>query len=292
VLLYRYLRYQPIVLYHHHLHQKRFFLKLRQYLTKAIQEQQDIIEGNANEFDTQIGSVNGQLSDLNFGYDDVNERLVFNLNGVSESKVVIDNGGNIGIGTTSPISPLEIISTDTTNGLFRLAYDEDNYTKFTLATDGAMTINESGTDLATFSETGVNFDVPTSFNATEGVDIAYNLQFTNETASYVKSAGPLYIESGENDNLTLTTYGTGDIVMNLAIGTTSANAVLPGTDDVHDLGSADFRWDDIYSTNGTIQTADAQVQEHIADMDYGLDELLQMRPVTFSWISHPEKVQN
>src|SRR5690606_27801611 len=67
-------------------------------------------------------------------------------------------------------------------------------------------------------------------NATGDVSIANDLQFTNQTAAYIKSLGPLTIESGElfeNNNLTLKTYGTGNVVLDLA-GTGSA--WLTGTD--------------------------------------------------------------
>jgi len=77
--------------------------------------------------------------------------------------------------------------------------------------------------------------------------------------------------------------------MNLGIGTTYTNALIPGTDDLHDLGSSSYRWESVWATNGTIETSDAKYKENIADMEYGLDEILQMRPISFTWIAKPQQ---
>jgi len=59
-------------------------------------------------------------------------------------------------------------------------------------------------------------NVPASFNAAGDVSMAYDLQFTNPTASYIKSYGPLYIQSGDassNLPLVLSGSGTGSVVV-------------------------------------------------------------------------------
>ena len=214
--------------------------------------------------------------------------LAFNLDADADAEVGFNSSGSLGIGTTDPSSAIHIISTDTTNGIFRMAYDDSNYTKFTVTASGAMTINDSGSDVVTFDSTGADFNVNANFGGSTGVTIENDLQFTNATDAYIKSSSPLYIETTtDDDNLTLITHGTGDIILNLGIGTTNANALLPGVDDLHDLGSSGARWDDIYATNGVIQTSDERLKNNIENMQYGLDELLQMRPVTFNWISEP-----
>jgi hypothetical protein len=74
----------------------------------------------------------------------------------------------------------------------------------------------------------VTTSLPTSFNAPGDVAIAYDLQFTNPTASYIKSAAPLTIAAGEifnSSNLNLQTYNSGNIIADtqyFAIGTQSA----------------------------------------------------------------------
>lgn len=63
----------------------------------------------------------------------------------------------------------------------------------------------------------------------------------------------------------------------------SDNAVEPGDDGQIDLGTQTKRWQRVFATNGTIQTSDARLKQNIVNLRYGLQELLQLRPVTFQW---------
>ena len=60
---------------------------------------------------------------------------------------------------------------------------------------------------------------------------------------------------------------------------------IPTSDNSYDLGSASNRWDDIWATNGTIQTSDINDKHNINELSYGLDEVLQLRPVSYQWKS-------
>lgn len=66
-------------------------------------------------------------------------------------------------------------------------------------------------------------------------------------------------------------------------------SIRPETDNIRDLGTPSFRWDDVYATNGTIQTSDARLKENIQDASYGLASVMAMRPVTFTWTDAPYK---
>lgn len=63
-------------------------------------------------------------------------------------------------------------------------------------------------------------------------------------------------------------------------------SIQPSANNTNDLGAATFRWDD--ATNGTINTSDLRDKERITDLDYGLAEVLQLRPVRFYWKNEPE----
>jgi len=67
--------------------------------------------------------------------------------------------------------------------------------------------------------------------------------------------------------------GTGSIYMG---GTTDRFAPL--ADNSNDLGGSSYRWDDVYATNGTIQTSDANDKSNIANSDLGLSFVSQLTP--------------
>ena len=58
---------------------------------------------------------------------------------------------------------------------------------------------------------------------------------------------------------------------------------LPYVDNAYDLGATGKRFDDVYATNGTIQTSDVRDKTDIVDIDYGLDFVNSLRPVTYRW---------
>ncbi|MBP9691149.1 hypothetical protein KBD81_03660, partial [Candidatus Woesebacteria bacterium] len=155
--------------------------------------------------------------------------------------VSIKSNGNVGIGTTSPSSKLDIFGT---TAAMQLSYDASNYNKLSIGSDGTLTMagvsaGGSLTTIARYSPSQVNFDVPTSFNAAGDVSMAYDLIMANQTSSQIESYGPLSIIAGEafeNNNLTLKTYGTGKLIVessnfwsdgtNVGIGTTGPGAKL------------------------------------------------------------------
>jgi hypothetical protein len=67
------------------------------------------------------------------------------------------------------------------------------------------------------------------------------------------------------------------------------SAFVPATDNSFDLGLASLRWDDIWATNGVIQTSDARDKENIIEIENGLDKVMQLRPVTYQWKEGPDR---
>lgn len=64
-------------------------------------------------------------------------------------------------------------------------------------------------------------------------------------------------------------------------GNINSNAITPLADNTHDLGASDKRWDDIYATNGTIETSDSRAKIDIEPSDLGLEFILSLRPVRY-----------
>ncbi|MEO8581627.1 MAG: site-specific integrase [Patescibacteria group bacterium] len=75
-----------------------------------------------------------------------------------------------------------------------------------------FSVQDDSSEVFGVSQSLISNALPAEFTAAGDVAIAYDIQFTNQTASFIKSNGPLTIASGEtfeNNNLTLRTYGTG-----------------------------------------------------------------------------------
>jgi hypothetical protein len=79
-------------------------------------------------------------------------------------------------------------------------------------------IYDNGQAVFKVSENQIESAVPHTFTAAGDVSIAYDLAFTNQTLANIQSYGPLTIEAGEafeNNDLTLRTFGSGDVVAEL-----------------------------------------------------------------------------
>lgn len=83
-----------------------------------------------------------------------------------------------------------------------------------------------------------------------------------------------------------------DLNLRTTITLTKNGDVLPGTDNSYLLGDSTHRWEAVYAANGTIQTSDARWKENVSDLDVGLAEIRQLRPVTFNWRDNPEEGQH
>lgn len=61
------------------------------------------------------------------------------------------------------------------------------------------------------------------------------------------------------------------------------DSFYPITNDNNDLGYANLKWDDVYATNGTIQTSDKNVKDNITTSDLGLDFVNKLKPVSYKF---------
>lgn len=64
--------------------------------------------------------------------------------------------------------------------------------------------------------------------------------------------------------------------------------LTPVTDDSYSLGSSARRWTAIYASNGTISTSDVRLKTAIKPLKYGLNEVLQLEPISFKWKAEKE----
>ena len=68
--------------------------------------------------------------------------------------------------------------------------------------------------------------------------------------------------------------------------------IRPTSDNTYDLGTSTMRWDDVFATNGTIQTSDARLKSDIKVTGYGLKQILKLKPVNFHWKSSSDKSEH
>jgi hypothetical protein len=64
---------------------------------------------------------------------------------------------------------------------------------------------------------------------------------------------------------------------------------IPDADATRDLGTSALRWRDAYVANGVTTTSDRREKEQIRELPYGLDEIMQLNPVVFTWKDRPEE---
>ena len=149
----------------------------------------------------------------------------------------------------------------------------------TSATSTTGYLQEFGTSL----DTGINFNLPTNFVEVKagGVQVVSGAdRFVKLTRQAVGSSNPelfrlkggtAYFDRTDGPPGTTAISSTGDIE--------------PGVSGTYDLGSSNFKWQDVYATNGIIQTSDETQKENITTSDLGLNFINALNPVSYKFIS-------
>jgi len=65
--------------------------------------------------------------------------------------------------------------------------------------------------------------------------------------------------------------------------------LVPAVDDNRDLGTNTRRWDDVFATSGIVNTSDKRDKTNIQTLSYGLEDIMKLRPVSFTWKDKPER---
>ena len=141
----------------------------------------------------------------------------------------IDSSGNVLVGTTTYNGPVNASSGDYGAAI----WEGGLITSGTNASE-ALALNRMGSDgdIAVFKRSGTSV----GSIGTTGGDFYITKSGSNQTGIYFNEAGMLPMTSGSI------------------------------SDNSRDIGQATYRWDDIYATNGTIQTSDFNEKQDIASL--------------------------
>jgi hypothetical protein len=64
---------------------------------------------------------------------------------------------------------------------------------------------------------------------------------------------------------------------------TATGTIRPASDGTENCGTSGNRWNTVFATNGTINTSDIRHKHEINLLNYGLNEVLQLKPVSYKW---------
>ena len=141
--------------------------------------------------------------------------------------------------------------------------------------DGVLTYKDA--DEATV-ESNLTFDGTNLLLVASGADIQLGSSHSSQSKLIFHDGGDgndmVFIHSIGTDYMSFTTSNDKTIHWD-----GDAGAFFPAVTDAYDLGRGDaYYWDDVYATNGTIQTSDEKRKENISDSSLGLGFLNQLTP--------------
>ena len=240
---------------------------------------------------------------------DTNGDITLDPNGTGDTIIA---SGNFGVGTTSPGGLAEFYKAGTSEvligsdngGTAQLSlYESDDGTKEGLLKyDGSsnrihLATSGNANAFIMIRDTG---QILMSRTGTSGVEAGHRFD-NNGFTQHVRSGGQVMELSRQSNDGDIQTFkdggtvigsigGNGNNRLYIVSGDTgldferNTDAIRPcsgsggGRDNVIDLGRPDVRFDDIYATNGSIQTSDQNEKNTIANSDLGLDFINRLSP--------------
>jgi hypothetical protein len=98
---------------------------------------------------------------------------------------------------------------------------------------------------------------------------------------------------GGNGDVRITAMGgTNRIIMGgngVDVLTIGSSNVYPWADNLYSLGLSTNRWSVVYSAGGVVTTSDIRMKSNIQDLDYGLESIMKLEPVSYTWKDGSDK---
>ncbi|OAD92640.1 hypothetical protein A7A78_01655 [Aequorivita soesokkakensis] len=252
-----------------------------------------------------------------------NSLVLGSINGVNGSTANV----NVGIGTTTPLSKLNVVANEGTSGAsyntdailtidrkgddaYIGLYTDDDQASALLfgnslhSSHGGIYYNTSNTFDMRFRTNGNITRMTLDNTGNLGVGtLAPNrkLEISNSgnvfariTSTSGNQAGLELLRTGSTGNDWLLTDDNGifKITRGLADFVSSQDEFYFDTsffasaiDGTKTLGTSIRKWISIHAVNGVIQTSDAREKQNIQELNYGLEKVMGLKPVSYNWIN-------
>ena len=263
-----------------------------------------------------VGSFYGEDADVDLGSSTGSVHLVTNSTIDLTAKA-----GDIGIGTTSPSAKLEVTTTEdgqvvklnAADEVFMGFWENNGYRGHVGSYYGNIAdvdlgsiagavhlVTGSSIDLTAKSgKIGIGTTDPQELLQVKGT--GSNNIYARVTSEDANNYAGIQLDRASGKEWTIANAGLGDAFTgNLVFRVSTNNFGTPvsefefgqsffrsSNNNVKSLGDAFDRWTTVYATNGTINTSDAREKSNILNINYGLAEVMKLRPVSFTWNEHP-----
>jgi len=157
--------------------------------------------------------------------------------------------------------------------LFSTTNGSNNLTeRMRIDSSGNVLVGTTSTDVVAANTVGINLKSDGKIAATRDSSFALHLNrktTDGDIVQFRKDGSTVgSIGNRDSDDLYLNTAGgTGSLsVQGTEYYSWAAAYFYPRTDNARDLGTSSSRWDDVYATNGTIQTSDRNEKQDIEEL--------------------------
>jgi hypothetical protein len=91
----------------------------------------------------------------------------------------------------------------------------------------------------------------------------------------------IYNYAGSSIGLSGNVYAQGTLTVSGQVNATGS--IIPNDDNYAHIGSASFRYVDVWAVDGTINTSDITNKTNINKINKGIDLILSLKPIQFTW---------